>query len=78
MKWNHMRKRLISLWQDIQDVADEITPNLPDLPEPEVEEGALGWLYDSGRDYFEQLAPTKIGKACRPKIPAKRRYYIRW
>lgn len=59
----------ISLWQDIQDVADEITPNLPDLPEPEVEEDALGWLYDSGRDYFEQLAAYQDWKGVQAKDP---------
>lgn len=63
----------ISLWQDIQDVADEITPNLPDLPEPEVEEGALGWLYDSGRDYFEQLAAYQDWKGVQAKDPGQKK-----
>jgi hypothetical protein len=29
---------------------------LPELPEPDVEPDEDGWLFDSNRDYLEQLA----------------------
>jgi len=45
-----------SLRHAIQNVIDDITPNLPELPEPEIEEADTYWLFDSYRDYFEQLA----------------------
>ncbi len=56
-----------SLWYDIQDAADEITPNLPGLPEPEIEEDDLAWLFDSHRDYFEQLETYKAWKGGQAK-----------
>lgn len=45
-----------SLRRVIQDAADGITPNLPELPEPEIEKDGQNWLFDSHRDYFDQLA----------------------
>jgi len=38
------------------DTATGITLNLPDLPKTEVGEKDMDWLFDSHRDYFEQLA----------------------
>ena len=36
---------------------DEIDDSeLPEVPEPEIGEDATAWLFDSSRDYFEQLA----------------------
>jgi len=39
----------------IHDTATGITLNLPDLHKPEVGEEDMDWLFDSRRDYFEQL-----------------------
>ncbi|MDY0237196.1 MAG: hypothetical protein RBR71_14320 [Gudongella sp.] len=51
-----------SLWQAIQDIADSVSPDLPDLPEPEVEEDDRAWLFDSRRDYFDQLTAYRAWK----------------
>jgi len=32
---------------------------LPELPQPDVEPDEDGWLYDSSRDYLEQLSYYK-------------------
>lgn len=52
-----------SLRHAIQNVIDDITPNLPELPEPEIEEDDTNWLFDSYRDYFEQLAVYQAYKS---------------
>jgi len=52
-----------SLWSAIQDAAADIEPSLPALPEPEVEEDDQDWLFDSCRDYFDQLAAYQAWKS---------------
>jgi len=56
-----------SLRHAIQNVIDDITPNLPELPEPEIEEDDTNWLFDSYRDYFEQLAVYQAYKSGQTK-----------
>jgi len=56
-----------SLRQAIQDAADDITPNLPELPEPEIEEDNTNWLFDSHRDYFDQLAAYRARRGGQAK-----------
>jgi hypothetical protein len=40
---------------------------LPELPEPEIEEDDTNWLFDSYRDYFEQLAVYQAYKSGQTK-----------
>jgi len=48
--------RLENLRQAIRERAEDFSPDLPDLPEPEIEgDDPDEWLYHSGRDYEEQL-----------------------
>lgn len=49
--------------QAIQDAIANMTIELPELPEPEVEPDEEDWLFDSSRGYFEQLAVYKARKS---------------
>jgi len=51
-----------SLRQAIQNKINDIAPDLPELPEPEITPQEDDWLFDSSRDYFEQLAAYKTRK----------------
>ena len=54
------RARLLSLRQAIQDdLLEDVVPELPDLPAPEALPEGSGWLFDSRRDYLEQLTVYK-------------------
>lgn len=55
------KKEVISLWQAIQKELDKLDPDLPELPEGKTILGDDNWLYDSIRDYFEQLEYYKAG-----------------
>jgi hypothetical protein len=41
--------------QAIREKLGAIEPDLPELPEPEAEPEDEDWLFDSRRDYLEQL-----------------------
>ena len=48
----------------ITEMAAEFAPELPDRPEPDqAEVDESDWLFDSGRDYLEQLAMYKARKS---------------
>jgi len=51
-----------TLRQAIQKKLEEYRPVLPDLPKPKIEPTENGWLFDSARDYFEQLTVYKNRK----------------
>ena len=52
-----VRERLKSVWLAVQEARDEVEMALPERPEPETRLPDEGdWLFDSGRDYVEQLA----------------------
>lgn len=53
---------LETLRQGVQDELDSIDVCLPDPPTPEVSMDETDWLFDSSRDYFEQLAVYKARK----------------
>lgn len=53
------RDRLDSLRQAIQNELDELEPEIPGMPEPETSDEQDGWLFDSGREYMEQLEHYK-------------------
>ena len=59
-----LRKRRDDLLHTIQTEAETLQKqiDLPELPEPEVEPDDEGWLYDSSRDYLEQLEAYKAHK----------------
>jgi hypothetical protein len=47
----------------VETAAGDFDPELPDRPLPDVDlPDESGWLYDSGRDYFDQLAHYKSHK----------------
>jgi hypothetical protein len=46
----------------IQDALEDLEPDLPPLPEPEANPDDEGWLFDSRRDYLEQLRHYKSRK----------------
>lgn len=56
------QKRLNYLRQAIQNELDSIEVELPDRPEPETCPKDEEWLFDSRRDYFEQLEYFKARK----------------
>ena len=47
----------------IQDALEGLEPDLPPLPTPEANPDDEGWLFDSRRDYLEQLEHYKRRKA---------------
>jgi hypothetical protein len=47
--------QLKTLQQAIQEKLDALDPNIPPLPEPEADPDDEGWLFDSQRNYLEQL-----------------------
>lgn len=53
-----LQERLDAVRQDIQQAIDDFDPDLPDRPEPDIEPEADAdeWLFDSTRDYMDQLA----------------------
>lgn len=53
------RERIEPLRQAIQIALGAAEPDLPELPEPETPSEPDGWLFDSGRDYFDQLSAYK-------------------
>lgn len=56
-------QRLEAVRLAIQDLASDFEPALPVLPEPQAPgQEESGWLFDSERDYFEQLAVYKRRK----------------
>ncbi len=60
------REELNSLRQAIQGELDELEVDLPELPEPQADPQEDGWLFDSHRDYFEQLVVYKARKGGEP------------
>lgn len=53
------RERIGALRQAIQTTLGDLEPDLPELPEPDTVPEPDGWLFDSGRDYFDQLLAYK-------------------
>lgn len=53
------RERTAPLRQAIQTALDDMEPDLPGLPEPDTVPETDGWLFDSGRGYFDQLSAYK-------------------
>ncbi len=51
--------RLETLQQAIEEKLADVAPDLPPLPEPEASPDDVGWLFDSRRDYMEQLRHYK-------------------
>jgi hypothetical protein len=56
-------ERLEVLQRAIEEKLEDLEPELPPLPEPEAHPDDGGWLYDSRRDYLEQLEFYKRSKA---------------
>src|SRR5215208_1859324 len=52
-------ERLETIQQAIREKLATLDPNLPPLPEGEADPDDEGWLFDSRRDYFEQLRHYK-------------------
>jgi hypothetical protein len=52
-------ERLETIQQAIREKLATLDPNLPSLPEGEADPDDEGWLFDSRRDYFEQLRHYK-------------------
>jgi hypothetical protein len=52
-------EELKKLQQAIREKLATLDPNLPPLPEGEADPDDEGWLFDSRRDYFEQLRHYK-------------------
>lgn len=46
-------------YQAIQEKIEAINVEIPPLPKPEIEEKNRAWLFDSGRNYLEQLKAFK-------------------
>lgn len=57
-----LSERLKLLWQTIQEKIYEVWVDLPPLPEGEIEEKTDNYLYDSARNYLEQLRIYKRAK----------------
>ncbi len=58
-----LRLRLENVQQAIRDRLEDLDPALPSLPEPETTPDDEGWLFDSRRDYMEQLKHYRRSKA---------------
>ena len=52
-------ERLETLQRAIREKLAVLEPDLPPLPEPEANPKDEGWLFDSRRDYREQLCHYK-------------------
>lgn len=52
-------ERLETLQHAIEEKLADVEPDLPPLPEPEANPADEGWLFDSRRDYLEQLRHYK-------------------
>jgi hypothetical protein len=55
-------ERLENVQQAVREKMEELEPDLPDLPEPETpeaEDASEDWLFESGREYLEQLEHYK-------------------
>jgi hypothetical protein len=52
-----------SLRLAIQNELNSIAVNFPGLPQPQAQPSEDGWLFDSRRDYFEQLAVYKARRS---------------
>ncbi|MBD3341576.1 MAG: hypothetical protein GF353_20900 [Candidatus Lokiarchaeota archaeon] len=50
------RNMIKTLWHDIKDEIDQIQIELPGKPQPKITTVSDSFLFDSDRDYFEQLA----------------------
>lgn len=61
MKKLHGIKKRQFHYEAIQKELDELDPDLPELPEGKTILENDNWLYDSIRDYFEQLEYYKAG-----------------
>lgn len=58
-----IEERLHGVQQAIQYLLSDFEPDLPTLPEPQAPgQEESGWLFDSERDYFDQLAVYKQRK----------------
>jgi hypothetical protein len=58
-----LKGRLKSIWQDIQNLANNFKPILPERPAPETgNHDESDWLFDSNRDYLDQLTSYKSRK----------------
>lgn len=53
------RERVESLRLAVQEALDDFEPLLPELPEPSAAPETDGWLFDSARDYMDQLVHYK-------------------
>jgi len=58
-----LRGRLEDVRLAIQDALGDLDPDLPPLPEPEAEPDDERWLFDSRRDYLDQLEHYKNRRA---------------
>lgn len=57
-------ERLDSVRQAIQELVDDFEPELPGLPEPKTpDQDEAAWLFDSEREYFDQLVAYKVRQA---------------
>lgn len=54
-----LKQQMESLRQTTKKAGEQMRVALPELPEPEVEGDEKEWLFDSGRDYLEQLKVYK-------------------
>src|SRR5262249_44976310 len=59
-----IRERMDDLEADLADAVDELDIELPDRPEPDIDEpDESDWLLDITRPFFEQLAVYKARKS---------------
>lgn len=56
------RERTEVVRRAVEDAMEALAVELPPLPEPETSPERGGWLFDSARDYLEQLAAYKAHK----------------
>jgi hypothetical protein len=54
-----LRERLLAASRGTQEALDTLEPDMPELPEPETSPADDGWLFDSRRDYLEQIEHYK-------------------
>ena len=48
-------EKMKRLQRAIAEKLETLNPELPELPEPDTEPNDEGWLFDSRRDYLEQI-----------------------
>ncbi len=52
-------ENLKTIQHAVREKLETLEPELPPLPEPEAAPNDEGWLFDSRRDYIEQLRHYK-------------------